>query len=195
MNISTVVHQDKCLSCGACCCICPKGAIKMEYNKNTGFFRPSISSLCIDCGLCKQICPALGQRDSSLAGSYSGIFLAYSRDPHIRRGATSGGVINALVRYLIDSDVVDAVLMSKHDSKSPIETSLVVVTKENIEELSEEPREFTSRYVTIPVLDHLRQVLMNFKRIAVVGTSCQMKALELMSNSGGGVNHIRIFLE
>lgn len=99
MNISTVVYQEKCLSCGACCCVCPKGAIKMEYNKNTGFFRPSISSLCINCGLCEQICPALGQRDSSLAGSYSGIFLAHSKDLHIRRGSTSGGVVNALVRY------------------------------------------------------------------------------------------------
>ena len=169
----------------------------MKYNKNTGFFRPSISSLCLDCGLCEQICPALGQRDSSLAGSYSGIFLAHSKDTYVRRAATSGGVINALVRYLIDSNAVDAVLMSKHDSKSPIETSPFVVTKENIKELSEEPREFASRYVTIPVLDHLQQVLMNFKRIAVVGTSCQMKALELMSNNcvGGGVNHVRIFLE
>lgn len=190
MNISEVLKSRKCMSCGNCSAICPVEAIQMIYNKKTGLYRPVLNQdKCVDCGLCGNTCPANHQSISSLLGNYKSIYLAHSTDTVVRNSSTSGGAINSLVRFLLDKKLADAILMTCYDKKSPIEASPVFITKDNVDMLIDNPRDFASRYVSVPVLSAMDKKN-KYKRLAVVGTPCQMRALNL---AGGSTNDLDIF--
>lgn len=54
-----ICENKKCYGCGACCTVCPKGAISLKENETTGHLRPVIDQgKCVDCGLCSKHCPA-----------------------------------------------------------------------------------------------------------------------------------------
>ena len=188
MSISSIKNNKKCMSCGACSSICMKSAVSLQYNKNTGFYEPKVKKeYCIECGLCMKICPAMNQEDASLTGDYNKIYLAHSTNYEVRKNATSGGVANSLVRYLIDSEMVECVLMTSLDSNSPTESGSLIVTKENVDLLLLYPRDFASRYVSVPLLTSISNIIQNYNKIAVVGTPCQIRALsrfpsELLKN-------------
>ncbi len=190
MNICEITSTKKCMSCGGCSYACPINAIEMQFNKQDGFYRPNLNKeRCVECGKCLRVCPATNQEETSLLGIYKNIYLAHSTDAHVRHDATSGGVINSLARYLIDKDIVEGILMMKYDQKSEVEMTPLYVTKENKHVLEERPRDFASRYVSYPVLNALRKDR-NTKRIAIVGTPCQLRSLSL---NVGEFSNIYIF--
>jgi len=47
-----LVNLDKCLGCGACVKVCPRGAIQLL----NGVARIN-SVLCTECGICARVCP------------------------------------------------------------------------------------------------------------------------------------------
>ncbi len=176
MNVESIVNQKKCMICGACSYICPVNAIHMEYIKSEGFYRPQIdSSVCIHCRKCLQVCPADEVKHTSLMGEYQSIFLCHSTNPNVRHSSTSGGVINSTVRYLLTSRTVDAVLMTGC-ADCETEAEPLLITLENMDILTADPRQFASRYVSVPVLNAL-SLTDRIKSLAVVGTSCQIQAL------------------
>lgn len=178
MNINTITDQNKCMSCGGCSSVCPSKSIKMCFDADSGFYRPVIDQTkCTECGLCYRICPANNQINTGeLLGKYNRLLLAHSNDKTVRHFSTSGGVVNSLIRFLIDKKIVDGVLMAGYDGGSPIETSALLITQENAEDLLSRPRDFSSRYVSVPVLEKLSLFKKNGK-YAVVGTPCQINAL------------------
>jgi coenzyme F420-reducing hydrogenase beta subunit len=156
----------------------------MVYSGKEGFFRPEISKTdCIECGKCEKVCPALHQESDSLIGKYEALLLAHSTDECIRRFSTSGGVINTLVRYLINNGIVQAVLLCVQDDKSPVEAAPILIDADNVGELLNNPRKFASRYVSIPLLKDFRKAVSEYSSIAAVGTPCQIKAVELFEKS------------
>lgn len=190
-NIDTITKGKRCVSCGACSSVCPSDAISMIYQKQEGFYRPVIDvSKCVDCGKCIRMCPAEHQNQSGLMGEYRDLCLAHSTDINIRHWATSGGVINALVRYILDKDIVEGVLMTGYSEESPIEAQPYILTRNNMSILEQNPRDFASRYVTVPVLSKLEEVK-HMKSVAVVGTPCQTIALNLFG--GGGTHNVNSF--
>lgn len=46
--------RDRCVACGACMKVCPKGAITVRH----GCYAAADKKLCIGCGKCANICPA-----------------------------------------------------------------------------------------------------------------------------------------
>lgn len=46
------VDKSKCVGCGACCGICPAGAISLKDGKSE-----IDQTKCINCGTCASICP------------------------------------------------------------------------------------------------------------------------------------------
>lgn len=182
MNIEEIVLGNKCKSCGACYSMCTANAIEMIYTD--GFYRPKIKAdECIQCGKCIKVCPAENEFEGrGLLGGYKKLILAHSTNSCIRHDATSGGVINTLVRFLLQEKIVDAVLMAGYDAESKIETSSQLITIERIQDLEKRTRDFSSRYVTVPVLAGLKKIPKN-KKIAIVGTPCQIQAIKIL---GGG---------
>lgn len=179
MNIEKVVQASKCRSCGYCFSVCPANAIDMIYTQ--GFFRPVVNgSQCVQCGKCVKNCPAENVfTENGLLGSYKDLLLAHSTNREVRHNATSGGVINSLVRFLLKERIVDGVLMAGYDDNSVTETSSQLITLDEMDILEKKPRDFSSRYVLTPVLTGLRNIPERIKKLAVVGTACQIQALKL----------------
>ena len=56
----------------------------------------------------------------SVMGVCLNVYLAHAVDEEIRKKATSGGVINTLVQFILSKNIVEAVLLVGHDANSPI---------------------------------------------------------------------------
>lgn len=172
------ILKKSCYKCGMCYAACPMDAIEMQANPNTGFFDFTMNSqLCVDCGKCKTGCPAAEpiHTTGNSIGNYRALALLHSADTAVRQFSTSGGAVNAFVRYLIESRQIDSALMLKENSSSDFECEVVEITAENVHCLLDEPRSFASRYVAYPVLSALKNK--KGKRLAIVGTPCQIKAV------------------
>lgn len=87
---------NKCTGCGACCEVCPKGAIKIvEIN---GFLYPLIDkSMCVNCNLCENVCPQNKKYNGNIKVAYYG----NSKDLEIIKKSSSGGVFFELCKYVI----------------------------------------------------------------------------------------------
>lgn len=74
----------------------------MEFNDTEGFYRPVVDEIsCIGCGNCVWVCPASGTSSTSLMGDYMNIYLALTVIK-VRHEAMSGGIVNSLIRYIIE---------------------------------------------------------------------------------------------
>lgn len=173
MSIDFVEKSRQCIRCGMCASVCPTNSIQMEYDSEDGFYHPSINNKCVGCGKCEQTCPALNQRNDSLMGIYKKLYLAHATDRLVRHWATSGGVINALVRYILEKDIVEAVLMTRYTPDNEVEAEPIWIEKSGQRYLLSQ-----TRYVLVPVLSKLKEGIQKYKKIAVVGTPCQLKAME-----------------
>ena len=178
MNIEEIVRSRSCRSYGYCFSVCPVNAIDMIYAD--GFFRPKVNAnQCVQCGKCVKGCPAENEfAEAGLLGHYIRLQLVHSSDCKVRHNATSGGVINSLMRFLLKERVVDGVLMAGYDSRSINETSPQLITLTETHSLEEQTRDYASRYVLTPVLTGLRNIPAEVKKL-VVGTPCQIQTLEL----------------
>lgn len=188
VTIENIVAEKKCMSCGACSGFCPKSAIRMSYIDEEGLFKPIIDHAhCVECGICLKCCPAIDHwKKDAIIGEYKELLLAHSTNGTVRHWSTSGGVINELVRFLLEKNIVDRVLMAGFDKNSKIETSGYWITKRN--DLKNNPRNYASRYVVVPLLEKL-QDYDEAEKIAVVGTPCQIRAI----CNRGGVSATKIF--
>lgn len=181
-TIENVVASKICVSCGMCQSICPMEAIKMSVTKD-GFFHPVIDdTTCVKCGKCLSACPTQIKKANSLVGEYEEILLAHSSNHVVRHGATSGGAINSLLRFMLEREIIEAAVVVRSQEESDTGTESAIITKRDISDLLEKPRDYASRYIQIPVLTKIRECMRQYKRIAVVGTPCQIKALK---NTGG----------
>lgn len=184
MNIANVVDEEKCVSCGLCKSICPVEAIELKYKKNKGLFVPFIrTDKCIDCGKCRKYCAAETEKSNSLLGPMTVGYLAHAKLANIREGATSGGVVNRVISYLLKENYVEAVILVKHDINSFMEASAKILTKAEADDLDNNPREYSSRYVLVPVLERIKEAFQRFSKIAIVGTPCQIKAINKVPHS------------
>lgn len=185
MNINQIEKEKRCMRCGMCCGICPVGAILRTYCEKDGFYHMQVDeSKCVQCGKCLQVCPA-NHFDSNIhpLGAYQKILLAHSNDRSVRNQCTSGGVVNELARFLLARELVDGVVMTGYSSSSPIEAETLLLTRENCDQLKTAPREYASRYVSVPVLSSIKKMMKSAGRLAVVGTPCQIRALHLEGNA------------
>lgn len=178
-SIRVIVQKKKCVSCGACNINCPNDAINFIYSKKEERYLPHINKQkCNNCGLCRKMCPKFNEHcDDLLLGNSLANYLAYSIDNKVREEATSGGVVNSIVRYLVENKYVDAAfIVSKSDNE--IESDVKVITLTNISEMKNKPRNYASRYVTVPLL---KAITLDYEKIAIVGTPCQIHASTLLA--------------
>lgn len=179
-SVHKIIQSNHCFKCGMCKSVCPFGAISVKPNIKTGFYDVEVSNaLCKDCGKCIKSCPAQTEntiKTKSPLGNYSALCLAHSLNDNVRHMATSGGAVNSIVRYMIDNDKIDSVLMIQEDINSAFNLNAVKITKENCDILLNAPRKFASRYTSFPLLSEFKKS--QNERLAVVGTPCQIKALK-----------------
>lgn len=182
MNISEIVYNGRCVSCGMCSAVCPTQAVTMVFEQEEGLFMPMVDeNKCVSCSLCVRSCPSNmnSTEATDLIGKHISLQLAHSTDDGIRYQATSGGVISSLVCYLLESGEVDAVLLVCKDDTSANGASAKILTKDGLDEYKSNIRDYASRYVVVPLLEKLRSLRKEYKRVCVIGTPCQINALNL----------------
>lgn len=175
-TVSEIISSNKCIACGMCQSVCPEKAITLKPDEKSGFWQAEISGKCVSCGLCFSSCPAA--QDCTVAkdtlGAHKKIVLCRSTNSEVRKNATSGGAVNSVIRFLIESGKAQSVIAVKENQNAPFESEAAVINKSNLSLLTESPRSFASRYVGVPVLSALK---LAEGKTAVIGTPCQIKAL------------------
>ena len=184
MNITDVVENNLCVSCGICAGVCPKRCISSEYRD--GRYLPTVDEKsCVDCGLCRKVCPGKASDYPKLyelsgapvpknfmLGNWKRCLAVQTNYEELLKLSTSGGAVTMLVLALLRSKIFDA--------------AFLVDTYAHDEEIFSAPyttdSDFTStpksRYLTV---NHRRAVEYMLKnpdaKIIFVGTPCFMQGL------------------
>lgn len=177
MNISSVVKNNLCVSCGLCAGVCPKKCITSRFE--AGSYRPTIDEdSCVNCGLCHKVCP--GKSSDYKACAADNIFFgraliclaAQTKDKAQLAQSASGGVVTTLVKNLLRDGLYDAAFLVdtyKHDEE--IFTRRYTAA----DNFANTPK---SRYLTV---NHSRAVAYMLahpnERLILVGSSCVVQGL------------------
>ena len=161
------VNEDKCLECGICYYICPQTHIlDDELNKTYNFTDFS----------------------STPIGNYTDIFSCQATDKEFLENGTDGGVVNSIINFLIEKKLIDGAVVSRTDAPFSREAAYADSkydllkasgAKLDISPQLDEIQKFCTYTHSIPKLNHYK-----FKKLAVVGTPCQLYTIRCMQDLG-----------
>lgn len=163
----------------------------MHFDENKNFRPKVIQDICTDCGICYAACPMSRKnlnnriKDASKEGiSYGlkdtkGIYKGYEEkyDDYIQ--SSSGGILSALLKHLIETNVIDTVIHAEQllgDKTNPYFKSSLSHTSEDID------TKRSSFYHPINFSPSLKEVIENdnIKSIAVLGTPCVLSGIKYL---------------
>lgn len=185
-----------CHGCGGCVTFCTAinyGALTMGDDHIPRY--KSVEK-CIDCGLCYKICPAVDELDdqvkrnvewSAPMGRILQVSVAQAKDKQIQQRGTDGGVVTSLLLHLLERGHIDGAIVSKQtpEGRKPwLATSpeeIIEAAGSHFDNL-QGPVELGESYSTYsPSTQALGSLLrQGLKRIAFVGTPCQIKSVRKM---------------
>ncbi|RKY91286.1 hypothetical protein DRQ15_05320 [candidate division KSB1 bacterium] len=185
INNGSIV-KSLCSQCGVCIAFCPTQALRSKRDAYGLNFPSLIPSKCTLCGLCNKICPSYEFDNSSikeifndqkrhpLLGYYIGSYYGFSNDESIRIKSSSGGIVPALLLYLLQKGEIDGAVVVLPNSDNPFMMQ-AVLTKE-----SKDIRvAMGSKYCPVAFDSAIEQIRRdeNLKRVAVVGLPCQIRGI------------------
>jgi coenzyme F420 hydrogenase subunit beta len=197
--IKDVIDKGLCIRCGACVSFCAEnkiGAIKLsEGVGNLPLYTDQ--DKCYKCGICYLLCPQTHELNEEMKkefgwsypiGHYRNIYAAQAADETIRGLTKSAGVGQAMVLYLLENGVVDAVIVSKRiglfDSVADIITNrqsliesetFVPFSSHSPDEINEKHSTYTSVIPFVRMMGAQKNM-----KLAVLGTPCQIRAIRKM---------------
>jgi coenzyme F420 hydrogenase subunit beta len=184
-TIIKVLRNELCTGCGTCVSTCPTNAIGFHKDSN-GLYVPEVNgSLCNKCGLCVKVCPGYSINfdelnnlvfsktpDNVFLGNFINCYISYSTDNRIRWGASSGGVLSALLIFALEKKIIDAALVTKMNKENPLEPEVIVARcREDIVSASK------SKYCPVPVNTAIKKLLERDEKVAVVGLPCHIAGI------------------
>lgn len=118
-SVRSVVAARLCTGCGTCVCACPQGAVRMRETP-AGLLEANVSAaLCSACGSCLDCCPGRGLEllipddADAFRGRVLVAYRGFASDSDTRARAQSGGLVTALLTYLLESGAVDEALITE----------------------------------------------------------------------------------
>ncbi len=181
-DITLVVENQLCLSCGACDPICPTNTISF-FETPAGHIFPKINyDGCIDCTLCLQVCPGVGFSDDMInqiptdpfIGNVISVNVGKSSNNQIYKNSQSGGIVTELVYQALKNGEVGAVIvaeMQEQNHGNPRAKGIVVTNPEDLLKSQK------SKYVPIPLLRAIREIEKLDVDFGIVGVSCHIHGL------------------
>lgn len=138
-NIAKVIDNALCTACGACSGICPHKSIAMLEN-NAGFLCAYIDeNKCNKCdGMCYAICPSIPSNTPELNsfdlfhGNFLSGYIGHSTDKKIRQQSQSGGVVTALLCYLLEKGRVEGAIVNTFNKKNSRPKAVLAKNKNDI---------------------------------------------------------------
>lgn len=162
-----------CTGCGLCHSV---NGIKMQQDEK-GFIKP----VKIGGGVLETLCPTyLYMEDNhpfTLWGNYISVYEGYSANEQIRFQASSGGALTAISIYLLENNIVDAIIHTGVSESNPMETQTYI--SRTIDEVKSH---MGSRYVVSSPLLNFLQILHPGESYAFVGKPCDVAALKRYIN-------------
>lgn len=177
-----VVCHALCTACGACAGICSRQAISLRENAG-GFLVATVDTeRCINCGQCLNYCPSIAtnQRIENLHMALHGTalagFIGHAQEKRIRFEGQSGGIVTALLLYLLENRKIDGAITNQFDGQSQRSKAVYVDTKYGL--LDSCGSYYTQSAVVKETLEHTD------KRLAAVVLGCQSRAIKLLELQG-----------
>ena len=175
-NVSRLVQRNLCFQCGACSVVCPAKCIEMKEKKKTGLIYPFVEEkACIDCNLCLSVCPINNLKEPKVRyPDYSVLkaSLYRSTDVEIYANASSGGFVTAIIRYMLDCNIVSKALIVEMDKDNPLSAKYVIRTKEDNLIASA-----GSKYQHPPLNKGIFEKINGGDKIVIVGLPCHIQGM------------------
>jgi coenzyme F420 hydrogenase subunit beta len=183
-----VIEKNLCNYCGACVAVCmsiDSNAIFLNGNKPVYRETPDNLRKCLDCGVCYLVCGQIPNLNSEIEKIYSytpplGYYIhlkcARTLDPEIKEIAQDGGVVTTLLKYLLERNLIDGVVVNKPTGKWNSVPYLIT----SIDELL---KTAGTRYSVTPSVETLgtyKELKRANPRLAFVGTPCQVQTIRKM---------------
>lgn len=180
--LATIVKKGLCCGCGNCVAACPVIALTMKGET------PAITGICVACEICYYQCPKVGfpsgkyeemlfgrtRRGDEPIGVVREVYTARAVNEEFRSRGTDGGVVTALLSYLLKNGVIDGAVVCGVDSKEPWKAIPVLAV--NDEDLI---KTAGTKYTSAPMMLGLAEAVREHGRgsLAFVGTGCRVEAL------------------
>ncbi len=196
-----VVGKGICGKCGGCVSFCSAGelnALKIGEDELPQFFN---EDNCLKCGICYLICPQTDTLNEELQekfgwkppiGDFQRITSAQTTNRKVKEICTDGGVVTALLTYLLDHNLIQGALVSKKTGRFARKATIARTSEELIEAAgstfsgSLHLEELGGKYTTYtPILSTVKALKKKYLQdMAVVGTPCQVNAIRKMQCLG-----------
>lgn len=177
-NIQVITENALCTACGACSGICPTKAILMLTN-TAGYLTANIDfTKCTYCGMCHEVCPGvvnntpyLNQSDM-FHGVYLDGYIGHAVDAVIRQKSQSGGIVTALLCYLLEKELIDGAIVNNFNKQTKRPEVVYETTKEGI--IKGSGSYYSQSSVVKTILEN------KDKKAAAVVLGCQSESLNLI---------------
>lgn len=180
--LAEVINKDLCVGCGGCEAVCPVNSISLIEDS------PRLTGICIACGICYSCCPRTSFNEAELErlifgrsrseneafiGIYKGCYAGRSKDEEVLRRSQDGGVVSSLLIQFLRGGGECAVVAGLEEGRVWAPRPMVALSE------GEVLKGAGSKYTSSPTLLGVDSAVSEFrrKRVAVVGTPCQLRAL------------------
>jgi len=197
------VHKPGiCQQCGGCVSFCNSiehDVINMMDPDSPPKYKDE--KKCLECGICYLICPQTHILDDDLNKIYNytnfssmpfgfidNIYSCQASDKEFLQYGTDGGVVNSIINYLLEKKLIDGAIVAKTKGAFSREATIARNKKDlinasgvkldRIPQLNE-LQKFHTYTSSLPKLRYYK-----FKRLAVVGTPCQIYTIRCMQSLG-----------
>ena len=185
-----VIDPGLCTRCGGCVGVCPDDAL--EFDDVLGDCLPQQKGDCGECGLCHTACSGgevifsklneqvFGrQPDNMLLGNFENLFVGHASEGGVRKRGASGGIITAVLCYLLEKGEIDGAIVLGMDEGEPWKAKVQIArSPEAIQAAAQ------SKYSLSPVNTIFRELENMEGRYAYVGLPCQVHSLRKLQAAG-----------
>jgi len=184
--ITQVIRPNLCTYCGACMAACPVNVLWPVGEQ------PTLIGSCALCEICYYQCPNVEfSRDDVEAflfnrtrhpdeplGITRGAFVGRALREDIRKQAQDGGVVTALLAYVMDQKLIDAAVVAGRDSKWTAKPEVATKYEDLVKGAG-------TKYTPSPTILGVRSAVDEYvkSKVAVVGTPCQIRAVRRIQTS------------
>jgi len=191
------VHEPGiCGECGGCVSFCSAHDIKAIEMSESGPPRYYNKDNCLKCGICYLVCPQTHVLDEELnkkynykvsIGNWGKITSNQATSEEIRKNATDGGLVTAILLYLLDKNLINGAIVSKREGPFN-RIPFFATTKEELIEAAGSHYDISHGVTSlekynsfVPTITKLKTVVSSdAMNIAVVGTPCQIMSIRKM---------------
>jgi coenzyme F420 hydrogenase subunit beta len=195
--VTEVQGKGICGKCGGCVAFCSAGEFNALRAGEDGTPVMLDESRCLHCGICYLICPQIKVLDQELRqkagwkapiGPHRKLASARAHSRKIRRVATDGGVVTALLTHALRKHLIQAAIVSRRAGPFSREPMVATAPEDLIQaagshfDESQPVHAVGQRYTTFsPSVREVRSLgKRDVHKIALVGTPCQIFTIKKM---------------